>query len=799
MNAPLTLTASQIGSSFSNDPELQLPRFPRFPPEILVIPYGASGLLFEGGAGTQVLSGRGARGFIPLLLEHLDGSNDIDALYARFPKLPTQAIRDAVALLFSRGLLEDGGAGEVVAEKRDLAAFAGRFADVTRVNRNREEVLARLASVRVAIVGNDAAAGVVASALSDLGLGEVGRPDSPSALAPVADLVVAVFSGDEDPAPWLDAANALGVQVLHAHMGAECIEVGPLFVPGRSACHSCLRELRAAPRGEPAATDVGVWSAVIALHAFNLASRLGRQIPYNVCHLHRRTASGPLYEEQKLARLPGCRQCGLEDRRPRLRERNGQVWLLHNAANAMPPRSLLSPRDHQMHYASGNQKITQEVPEPYRGAVPRALPADVPLDMPPAWVRPAPRDRQLDLATLGTLLRVSVGYQQAQDGARRATPSAGGLGSAQMFVVAQGIDGLDDGAYHYYAPAHRLDRLRDADPVVVAAALGIEQRQLPPVVMIGIGSHEKLRLKYGNFAFRFSSLDAGFARTHLTEALDATGIPSRDFADSRDAALAKAIGLPVAGARNVVTFAIGVGVAAWQPHPSRVEAYQYVDDLVRLSNCRDAGIPGSDDAQVAALLAPPPAAPVPVSGRGTLGAIFGARRSVREYAPRPVPAALLRDIARLGTGAVARINAQGGLPVEIGLWLAINHGTEEMPAGVYRWDGVESGFACVRSGLGPEELEPTMLQRSLARAPAVCFLTGNFEQAVLDHGGRGYRELIARAGAVASRALLAATSHGVSGCPWGGLCEDGWGELLGIDRYRDCPMFGLSLGYDDAG
>jgi hypothetical protein len=27
------------------------------------------------------------------------------------------------------------------------------------------------------------------------------------------------------------------------------------------------------------------------------------------------------------------------------------------------------------------------------------------------------------------------------------------------------------------------------------------------------------------------------------------------------------------------------------------------------------------------------------------------------------------------------------------------------------------------------------------------------------------------------------------------LSEDGWGRLLGIDRYSDCPLFGVSLGY----
>jgi hypothetical protein len=114
---------------------------------------------------------------------------------------------------------------------------------------------------------------------------------------------------------------------------------------------------------------------------------------------------------------------------------------------------------------------------------------------------------------------------------------------------------------------------------------------------------------------------------------------------------------------------------------------------------------------------------------------------------------------------------------------------------VYRWEPREGRLLRVRDSVAPQEVLATMLQHALARAPGVIYITGDFEQAVNDHGARGYRELISRAGALAARATLASVALGLGACPWGGLSEDGWGRLLGIDRYSDCPLFGVSLGY----
>ena len=156
MNSTLTIDAHTLGDSFAGDPEFSLPQRPRFISEVLVIPVGLNGLLFEGTRDTQVISGRSARTFIPKLLPHLDGHHTVQMLQARFAQLPPNSVRDAIVLLYTRGLLEDGPVGEPAEGLRPLASFAGRYADVTRVSSSRQQILARIAAARVAVIDSEA-------------------------------------------------------------------------------------------------------------------------------------------------------------------------------------------------------------------------------------------------------------------------------------------------------------------------------------------------------------------------------------------------------------------------------------------------------------------------------------------------------------------------------------------------------------------------------------------------------------------------------------------------------------------
>ncbi|MEW6703332.1 MAG: nitroreductase family protein [Pseudomonadota bacterium] len=790
MSAGLQLSSAVIGSSFANDSELRLPARPRAIPELMVLPYGATGLLVEGTRDTQVLNGRAARSFVPRLLQELDGRRTLEELLDSFAPYPRQAVYEALAMLFSRGLLEDGPPPEVAPGLAPLSAFCGRYVDVTRVNANRGEALARLARGRVALLGTGRAQAALRAALQGCGLGavlEVPSLRSIDELDAATDLGVVLVDGDDAQAgAWLDAAWDKGLRVLHARVGRRAVEVGPLFMPGKSACPHCMRRLRGAQPDEPA-EDLPFWAGVVALHAFHLVSGIGKPNLYNVCHAHERIDGERLYSEHPLARLPGCARCGLEGRGPDIAEPDGIIWLLHNAANGMPPRELLHPRDYQVHYAAANMMITQEAPQPYYGATRVALPPGEPLALSPAWDGAARPARTLTLPLLATLLQLAAG--RTADGSRRIAPSAGGLGSAELFVVVRQLEGLEPGVYHYFAHEHVLERLRATSDAVLAGALGLPVAELPPVLLVGTAHLTKVRQKYNDFAFRFGHLDAGVTRAFLDDMLRAAGVPYRDLVDARDASIAEAISLPTVGTRNMVTFVWGVGQGEPDTGLAQVVAHQYVDLLAALSSRRTAPVRGPQPRAVAAN------ALVAAGTMPSLQELMLARRSVRRYAPRALPLSIAQQVVDVTWGVDDALRRGGALPVRMALWLVLGAGRDDAQQGVYRWLPQQGRLQRVREQVSHADVLATMLQQALARAPAVLYITGDFEQAVNEHGARGYRELISRAGALAARATLASVALGLGACPWGGLSEDGWGPLLGIDRYADCPLFGVSLGY----
>jgi SagB-type dehydrogenase family enzyme len=440
-----------------------------------------------------------------------------------------------------------------------------------------------------------------------------------------------------------------------------------------------------------------------------------------------------------------------------------------------------------MHYAAANMLITKEPPQPYHGAARVALPAPEPLAFTPAWDGAPRAARVLSLPMLATLLQMAVGV--TQDGhARRIAPSAGGLGSAELFVVVRHLEGLAPGVYHYFAHQHVLERLHATSDQMLAGALGVPVAELPPVVLVGVAHLSKVRQKYNDFAFRFGQLDAGVVRAYLDDLLRAAGVPYRDLIDARDDAVAEAISVPTVGTRNLVTFVWGVGQAEQRSRAAELAPHQSVERLAALSARRTARLraPLPQATGSAALMA---AAAMP-----PLQTLMIARRSLRSFAARALPLERAQQVLGITWGVNEALARGGALPVKLSLWLALGAGHSDADSGVYRWCAASGSLQRVRPGVSQQQVHATMLQQALARAPAVIYVTGDFEQAVTEHGARGYRELVSRAGALAARATLAAQALGLGACPWGGLSEDGWGSLLGINRYSDCPLFGISLG-----
>jgi bacteriocin biosynthesis cyclodehydratase domain-containing protein len=196
-----------------------------------ILRYAGSVLEFEGAAAERL---------VPHLLPLLDGTRTVDGVVAELGEPVRPAVEHALALLRAHDLLTERAPVDSGEGARRCAEL---FAATDAAGRTVAELHARLATVEVHVLGNGPAAEPIGRLLQASGAGCVtglgwnGRP-------PAEGLVVAAPTSDELPlleqwnrralvarTPWL--------QVLP--FDGRLAAVGPVFVPGETACHECFR------------------------------------------------------------------------------------------------------------------------------------------------------------------------------------------------------------------------------------------------------------------------------------------------------------------------------------------------------------------------------------------------------------------------------------------------------------------------------------------------------------------------------------------------------------------------------
>jgi SagB-type dehydrogenase family enzyme len=131
----------------------------------------------------------------------------------------------------------------------------------------------------------------------------------------------------------------------------------------------------------------------------------------------------------------------------------------------------------------------------------------------------------LSLEDLSYLLWAASGIQRVERGHEfRTAPSAGALYPIETYLIADGVDGLDRGLYHYSVKSHCLEGLRlgQFGHELVQAALGQKMCLEAAVVFIWTAIFYRSKWKYEERAYRYIYLDAGHIAENL--ALAATGI-----------------------------------------------------------------------------------------------------------------------------------------------------------------------------------------------------------------------------------------------------------------------------------
>jgi bacteriocin biosynthesis cyclodehydratase domain-containing protein len=190
-------------------------------------------IVFEHGRSVVVLEGGAVRMLLPALLPLLDGSRTLDDLAQRLGEPVRPAIAQALDLL---------AANELLVEGPDLPAAPGAARLVAAASGLPLSVVSgRLSGATVGVVGAAAAGELAARMLHADGAGEVrqlpwdGDGVDLTVVAPAPGEVVRVAGWNQNALwrglPWLLVRPFDGLVVT----------VGPLVVPGESACYECLQ------------------------------------------------------------------------------------------------------------------------------------------------------------------------------------------------------------------------------------------------------------------------------------------------------------------------------------------------------------------------------------------------------------------------------------------------------------------------------------------------------------------------------------------------------------------------------
>ncbi|MTV39821.1 putative peptide maturation dehydrogenase [Duganella radicis] len=153
---------------------------------------------------------------------------------------------------------------------------------------------------------------------------------------------------------------------------------------------------------------------------------------------------------------------------------------------------------------------------------------------------------------------------------KKTSPSGGGLHPVEAFVLAQRVDGVAPGLYHYHPIEHELRPLRALDSVAAAALAKqvlADQHWLAdaPLQVLMVGRMERSFWKYRNHqkAYRALALDAGhLSQTFYLLATEA-GMPAFVTAAINDVDIERMLNLD--HLRHAVVAVCGCGPAANGP------------------------------------------------------------------------------------------------------------------------------------------------------------------------------------------------------------------------------------------
>jgi len=509
-------------------------------------------------------------------------------------------------------------------------------------------------------------------------------------------------------------------------------------------------------------------------------------------------------------------------------------------------------------YAAGPASLDWDAqPDPFRvwsGTAKTVLPRTaeaipIPWDALAAERPAAP----LNLDSLGKLLQLCAAITAWKEyaGSRwalRANPSSGNLHLTETWVIARGVEGLDDGLYHYQSRDHSLEQRASSPPPSGESPTSGDQgpgeraqRVPPPALWLGFSSIPwREAWKYGERAFRYCQLDMGHMLAAVCTAAALLGWKPRLSALDSDA-IAACLGLDrtsdFAGVEGEDPEAIlalhpaDVGLppsdwTRWHGRPSLLNPkpmYQWpvIDEVAQASR---GGLPqalGKTETPVSPLWKSPHAG---IKGAGgdspplPASRVILKRRSAQAFDGKSVmaPAVFQRLLSGLLPGNAPAWNLWP-LPPRVQPVLMI-HRVDGLAPGVYfmpRADAAATGpRQAMRADLAWEPVgefsypplfrlidarcanaaRTVSCHQDIAANCAVAFMLLAEFDAPLRENPAAYRHLHWEAGMLGHQLYLEAEAHGWRGTGIGCFFDDAVHDILGLTDERFQVLYHFSVG-----
>ena len=252
--------------------------------------------------------------------------------------------------------------------------------------------------------------------------------------------------------------------------------------------------------------------------------------------------------------------------------------------------------------------------------------------------------------------------------------------------------------------------------------------------------------------------------------------------------------VPIGDRKYIPTFAIGLGTE----RPSFSINRNLSDDNQLLRTVIDAsGLPLNENSTSLNSSKRQPKIPYAIQDTRDYEVAVLRRRSIRSYSDQGIPPTTMKQICAQGIDIVRQRIDVGGPGHMIGIWVAISKPGDGLTQGFYTFQPEDCELVLRREGCTQNELRQCFIQESSGASPAAIFITGNFEQALIDRGMRGYRELLSQGGLATGRILVSVTTLGLVACPMGGFIEEGFRRFAGNDGYQEGVIMAITLGYSD--